>query len=117
MTQFSSWFPLTEEGVESHAPAGASAVQIKRADGLVDYPSGKSAMVCYFYAGDRTADALHKRFGDEIEQPGVRGHGELRFRYMAPDQADDIKEILAERLFKFVQKFGEPPLFNRYEEE
>lgn len=112
MKQFSSWFPLTEEGVENNAPSGASAVQIKRADGLVDYESGKSAMLCYFYAGDRTGDALRKRFADEIDEPGKRGHGELRFRYL--EGGDDAKETLADALFKFVQKFGEPPLFNRY---
>ncbi|MFB6372552.1 MAG: hypothetical protein ABEN55_05465 [Bradymonadaceae bacterium] len=115
MQQFSSWYPLTDEGVDEHAPDGPAALQIKRADGLVDYPGGKSAMVCYFYAGDRAADALRERFGDEIDSPGTRGHGELLFRYL--EGQEDAKETLGDVLFKFVKNFGEPPLFNRHPEE
>lgn len=115
MQHFSSWYPLTEEGVDEQAPEGPAALQIKRADGLVDYPSGKSAMLCYFHAGDSAAEALRKRFDDEIESPGVRGFGELRFRYIEGGEA--AKETLADVLFKFVKNFGEPPEFNRYEDE
>ncbi len=115
MQQFSSWYPLTDEGVDAHAPEGPAALQIKTADGLVDYPSGKSAMLCYFYAGDRAADALRRRFDDELASPGARGHGELRFRYL--EGGEEAKETLADVLFKFVKKFGEPPEFNRYEDE
>jgi hypothetical protein len=114
MQHFSSWYPLTEEGVDKHAPDGPAALQVKRADGLVDYPSGKSAMLCYFHAGDSAAEALRKRFDDEIESPGVRGFGDLRFRYIEGGEA--AKETLADVLFKFVKNFGEPPQFNRYED-
>lgn len=113
MKQFSSWYALTDEAIDEHAPEGPAALQIKRADGLVDYSSGMSAMVCYFYA-DRAAPALKSRFDDEIETPGVRGEGELLFRYL---QDDEAKETLADLLFKFVKKFGEPPQFNRYPDE
>ena len=114
MKQFSSWYPLTEEGVRRHAPTSEAALQIKVADGLVDYDSGKSAMICYFYAGDRADRALEDRFSDELEAPGVRGHGELRFRFL---EGDDLKETLADLLFKFVKNFGEPPLYNRHPDE
>jgi len=111
--QFSSWYPLAENGIERHAPEGAAAVQIKRADGLVDYSSGKSAMVCYFYADD-VDRALRDRFDDEIDDPGTRGEGQLVFRYLEDDEA---KETLADLLYKFVKNFGEPPRFNRYPDE
>jgi len=115
MKQFSSWYPLTDEGVAGHAPEGAAAFQIKRADGLIDYPGGKSAMLCYFYAGDRGADALRERFGDEIDSPGSRGFGELRFRYI--EGGEEAKETLGDVLFKFVKNFGEPPCFNTYPDD
>ena len=111
MRQFSSWYPLTEDGIADHAPDGAAALQIKRQEGLVDYASGKSAMLCYFYAGDRAGDALRKRFDEEIANPGALGQGPLLFRYLEGE--DDAKEALADVLFKFVNNFGEPPLFNR----
>ena len=113
MQQFSSWYPLTDDGIEAHAPDGPAALQIKREEGLVDYDSGKSAMLCYFYAGDRAGEALRERFADEVDQPGVRGQGPLLFRYIEGE--DDAKEALADVLFKFVQNFGAPPLFNRKE--
>lgn len=113
MKQFSSWYPLTDDGIETHAPEGAAALQVKRADGLVDYSSGKSAMVCYFYA-DEAARALRERFDDEIDEPGTRGEGELVFRYL---QDDEAKDTLADLLYKFVKKFGEPPRFNRYPDD
>ena len=111
MQQFSSWYPLTDDGIDTHAPTGPAALQIKRQDGLVDYADGKSAMLCYLYAGDRAADALRERFGDEAADPGCRGQGPLVFRYI--EGQDDAKEALADVLFKFVNNFGAPPLFNR----
>lgn len=112
--QFSSWFPLTDDGIAEHAPSGPAAIQVKRADGLVDYDSGKSAMLCYFHA-DQAAQALRERFDDELDSPGTRGYGELLFRYL--EGTDLAKETLADVLFRFVQNFGRPPEFNRYDEE
>lgn len=113
MKQFSSWYPLTEEGIQ-HAPEAEAAIQIKVADGLVDYETGKSAMVCYFFAADRADRALAERFSDEVESPGARGLGELKFRILEGEQ---LQDTLADLLFKFVRNFGEPPLYNRHPDE
>ena len=111
--QFSSWFELTEQHLAAQAPEEPAALQIKRADGLVDYDNGKSAMVGYFFARENARQALADRFTDELETPGARGFGPLLFRHLVTDDADDI---LADLLFKFVKNFGEPPILNRYED-
>lgn len=111
--QFSSWFELTREGIQEHAPQGPAALQIKRAEGLADYDDGRSAMVGYFFAKENAQEALAERFADEIESPGTRGFGPLQFRYLVKEDADDI---LADLLFKFVKNFGEPPILNRYDD-
>lgn len=109
--QFSSWYPLTDEGIAREAPEGPAAVQVRREDGLVDYSSGKSAMVCYFFARENAREALAERFDDEVARPGSRGQGPLVFRVLTGEEA---KDTLADLLFKFVQNFGEAPLYNRY---
>ena len=110
MRQFSSWYPLTDSGVREHAPDSAAAVQIRRADGLVSYADGQSAMVCYVYASTSVRESLRKRFADEIEAPGARGQGPLQFRTYGGDDAGDY---LRERLYAFDQNFDELPLFNQ----
>ena len=105
---FSAWFPLTEEGVAQHAPLGAAAVQVRRAEGLVTYPQGKSAMVYYFFASQNAADALREIFADEIEAPGQRGQGPLRYRVWDEDAA---RPALEELFMAFEERFGAPPIF------
>lgn len=110
--QFSSWYPLTQAGVDEHAPTVAAAVQIRCADGLVDYPSGRSsAMVCYFYAGDDARQSIEELFADELEQPGVRGQGRLWFRYI--EGGERVLDHLKKLLHKFYTHFGAMPLFNQ----
>jgi hypothetical protein len=52
---FCRWYPLSE--AESHAPARPGVFQIRVAAGLLDYPTGKSAMVHYQSAPDMRAAA------------------------------------------------------------
>ena len=77
MEQFGRWFDLTETSVEEHAPDGPAALQVRRARGLVDYPTGKSAMVWYGYAATSARSVLKSVFADELqttdEYRGQRG--------------------------------------------
>ena len=68
--EFSPWSPLNADGLLA-APEEAAAVQVRRRDGLVRYPAGKSAMVFYFYAQASVRSALERVFADEIDTPGV----------------------------------------------
>lgn len=108
MLGFSSWYELTEDGLEANAPEGKAAVQVRRADGLVDYPSGKSAMVWYGLVDD-VAGVLREQFADELQEPGACGYGALEFRYYTGDESRQWIEKVSKR---FVQRFGSPPVLN-----
>lgn len=110
MRGFTNWQRLTQESVEQHAPDGPAALQVKRVGGLVDYPSGKSAMLWYGYASENAGATLTEHFEDELRQPGTRGYGTLRFRYIPGGQ--QARETLMKVWHKFVSKFGRPPLLN-----
>jgi len=91
MRGFTNWQRLTKESVEQHAPDGLAALQVKRVGGLVNYPSGKSAMLWYGYASENAGATLTEHFEDELRQPGTRGYGTLRFRYIpGGQQARDL---------------------------
>lgn len=113
--QFTSWQPLTREGLNEHAPRGPAAVQVRVEEGLVDYPSGRSsAMVCYFYASDDAHARLEELFEDELDDPGARGHGPLLFRYI---EGEDLALThLKKLLHKFHTRFGAMPLFNQVDD-
>lgn len=108
--QFSSWYPLTESGVREHAPEEAAALQVRRAEGLVDYPEGRSAMLFYYHTSKNAAVLLRREFADELEEPGVRGYGPLEFRYLTGDQS---REVMEDVLGRFLSSFEAPPKFNR----
>jgi hypothetical protein len=103
---------MTEEGIREHAPEGPAALQMRREEGLVDYEGGRSAMVCYLFASESAESTLLEAFGDEAAEPGARGEGALEFRYIEGED-EALKEHLAKLVHKFVQSFGETPLFNR----
>lgn len=106
---FTSWFALTGEGIDESAPRGPAAVQLRRADGLIEYPAGKSAMVFYFYAERDAAAALRRLFADEIERPGCRRQGELWFRVLVGTRA---REELEELFHEFEARFGSMPVLH-----
>jgi hypothetical protein len=51
--RFCPWYPLAE--CDRHAPTTGGVFQVRIEDGLVDYPSGKSAMIHYQVAEDLRA--------------------------------------------------------------
>lgn len=109
--QFDDWLPLDAQTVLERAPDVPGAVQLCRADrSLVTYPTGKSAMVFYFYAARSVRDALRKLFDDELEAPGARGEGPLLFRCCLG--GDDAQRWLSDLFDEFEQSFGRAPILH-----
>ena len=104
--RFGEWVPLAEAA--ARAPRGAGVYQIKVADGLIDYPTGRSAMIHYGAAtdvGDAVAAlaAAHPgrawmcRFAEGLE---ARGGAE-------------VDGMLQELMTRFRRRFGAPPSLPR----
>ena len=106
--QFGRWVSLTDEGLES-APAGPAAVQLRREAGLIDYPSGKSAMVFYVWVGSNVRTALRSHFATELAQPGSQGQGPLLYRW-----SEDVggQQLLQALLAGFERRFGSAPILH-----
>lgn len=102
--RFCPWYPLADAA--AHAPAGEGVLQLRVAEGLLDYPRGKSAMVHYEHAGDvrAAATALAAR----------HGHCALLCRHLEiePGEAVDLAAFHAKVRDEFVRRFGSPPSFS-----
>jgi hypothetical protein len=99
--RFCPWYPLADAA--RHAPAAAGVIQLRLADGLVDYPRGKSAMVHYEHASDARAAAI-------ALAARHAGH-DLLCRHLDPegDSAVDLAAFHAKLTSEFVRRFGAPP--------
>jgi hypothetical protein len=108
--EFGPWSPLDDAHLVALADA-PGAVQLGRADRrLIAYPTGRSAMVFYFYAARSMREATRRLFADELVEPGARGEGSLVWR--ACPGGDDVRAHL-ERLFdEFVARFGRAPILH-----
>ena len=98
--RFCRWYPLAEAA--AHAPAGEGVLQLRVAEGLVDYPSGKSAMVHYEHAADvrETAVAL----------AGTHADRDLWCRHLDREGEEvDLRAFHAKLLSEFVRRFGREP--------
>lgn len=110
-TGFSDWYPLTAEGVRSHAPDAPAALQLSRLDrSLVRYPKGRSAMVFYCYAARSAREALQRLFAEELEETGARGQGALAFRFLPG--GDDARHHLERLYLEFEERFGRAPVLH-----
>jgi hypothetical protein len=96
---FCPWYPLADAA--DHAIAGAGVLQLRLASGLIDYPTGKSAMVHYEHADDVRARAI------ELAAE-LAGH-DLLCRHLEPDTATDLAQFHAKVRGEFVRRFGAPP--------
>ncbi len=92
------------EWLEPSAPApdGPAFVQVKVLGTLIDYPTGRSAML--WYGAGPSAHALVAT-GLEASRP-IAGALPLRWRYLSDDHAERALDALAER---FVRRFGALP--------
>jgi hypothetical protein len=99
--RFCPWYPLADAA--RRAPAGAAVLQLRLADGLVDYPRGKSAMVHYELAADgrAAAVALAARFAGR----------DLLCRHLdlEGESGVDLAAFHAKVTAEFVRRFGAQP--------
>jgi hypothetical protein len=102
--RFCPWYPLSDAA--AHAPAGEGVLQLRVASGLLDYPSGKSAMVHYEHAADVRAAAT--------ALASLHAGLDLLCRHLieiAPGDAVDLAAFHAKVREEFVRRFGSPPSF------
>jgi hypothetical protein len=95
--QFVHWYTLEE--AEFHAPTREGVYQLRVAEGLIDYPTGKSAMIRYGAASNL------KR---EVASLSARHQGENWLCRHAIDVGDPA-EFLSTLLARFEKRFGCQP--------
>ena len=96
MTDFVHWYPLRDAG--THAPEEPGVFQIRVPQGLISYPSGKSAMV--HYAGVQNLRGAIARVAAD--------HDELDF--LCRHQSSAEPAVLLEFVQgQFVRRFGMVP--------
>jgi hypothetical protein len=102
--RFGPWYRLAEAG--DLAPAEEGVLQLRLAAGLLDYPTGKSAMVAYRHALDIRAEA----------QALARAHeGDLLCRHLIDiPPATDLAAFCAKLREDFVRRFGRAPLYDPF---
>lgn len=102
--RFCPWYPLADAA--AHAPAAEGVLQLRVAEGLLDYPRGKTAMVHYEHASDVRAVAL--ALASAHPAPPV-----LWCRHLDLEGASDVDlaAFHASVLAEFVRRFGFAPTF------
>lgn len=106
--RFGPWYPLGEAG--DHAPAGQGVLQVRLATGLVDYPTGKSAMVWYEHAPDVRERAL--------ALAATHAGADLLCRHLVEiDASIDLGAFYAKLRTEFVRRFGALPAFDLAEQK
>lgn len=100
---FGRWYPLEEAA--AHAPAGPGVLQMRLARGLIDYPTGKSAMIHYAAAGDLRQAAA------ELARAHPGREWLCRFADAGPGSgaARGADVMLIELVTSFRRRFGAPP--------
>jgi hypothetical protein len=100
--RFCRWYPLADAA--GHAPAAPGVLQVRVAEGLIDYPAGRSAMVHYEHATDVRDRALALA----AAYPGRA----LWCRHLDPEgETVDLEAFHARVLGEFVRRFGTAPSF------
>lgn len=100
--RFGPWYRLADAG--DLAPPEEGVLQLRLAHGLLDYPTGKSAMVAYRHAPDVRAAA----------QALARAHpGDLLCRHLIEiPEATDLGAFCAKLRQDFVRRFGRAPIYD-----
>ena len=84
-------------------PADEGVLQVRISEGLVDYPSGKSAMVFYAHAADLRAVAVAL-----AEQHAERALW-CRHLDLEGERGVDLAAFHAKLVAEFVRRFGRAP--------
>ena len=100
--RFGRWHRLDQAAAE--APSGPGLFQLKVARGLIDYPTGKSAMIRYGAAADLRAAVA------ELASAHPGRDWMCRFsEEMSPREAADPEAVLADLVATFRRRFGAAP--------
>lgn len=100
--RFGRWHRLERAAAE--APRAPGVFQLKVASGLIDYPTGKSAMIRYGAARDLRGAV------EAIARANPGRDWMCRFsEEMSAREAADPDAIVAELLAQFHRRFGAPP--------
>jgi hypothetical protein len=103
---FGAWHPITE--AQTAAPDAAGVIQM-RAEGVMDYRAGRSAMVMYAAAGPE--ETLRRfvagRGARDVQRAVAAGARWIRFA-----EAADAAAQLDRLLKTFVERFGSLPIAN-----
>lgn len=102
---FGRWYPLDE--VAEHAPAGPGVYQVRLAHGLLDYPTGRSAMIHYAAAPDLSIAVAELA----RTHPGCDWLCRFADGTTAPEAASAPDAMLAQLMSAFLRRFGAPPGF------
>jgi hypothetical protein len=105
VSAFGRWLPLADAA----APPGPGVLQARRAAGLVDYPSGKSAMT-FYGADDRELATALERFRERL---GEEERARTLVRFAPPDEHQPPSQALVNLLRQFAARFGTEPIHNR----
>ena len=102
--RFCPWYPLADAA--AHTPAAEGVLQLRVAEGLLDYPRGKTAMVHYEHARDVRAVALALAAAHPAPPA-------LWCRHLDLEGASDVDlaAFHANVLAEFVRRFGCAPSF------
>ena len=99
--RFCPWYPLCDAA--AHVPAGEGVLQVRLEHGLLDYPTGKSAMVWYAHSCDLRAAA------QALATAHPRGY---LCRHLEEAGAGvDLAAFHAKVREEFVRRFGAEPQF------
>ena len=104
--RFGEWVPL--DAAAARAPRGAGVYQVKVAAGLIDYPTGRSAMIWYGAAED-VAGAVAALAAAHPGQPWLCRFAEGLEARGAPD----VDGMLQELMTRFRRRFGASPSLPR----
>jgi hypothetical protein len=103
---FGVWHPISQAGTA--APEAAGVLQT-RAEGVMDYRSGRSAMILYTCcdAGETLRGFVAGRGARELDRAISAGARWIRFA-----QTENPRGELDRLLEGFVERFGSPPISN-----
>jgi hypothetical protein len=104
--KFGVWHPI--ESAASEAPDGPGVLQI-RADELLDYPRGKSAMVLYAHSASEGSLRVYLGGTGATDLGKAASAGARWIRFAETSEPEDDFERLLDH---FVERFGAPPLAN-----
>jgi hypothetical protein len=101
--RFCPWYPLSSAA--AFAPATPGVYQVKIASGLIDYPTGRSAMIHYGAARD-VRSAVSELAAVHRDRGWLCRHSDE----MTAAEAEHPERTLADLLGQFERRFGSPPV-------